>query len=339
MTHFRAGFPAVLLVLGLLLTYAPVARAELCPDAQEQLRQTKQNASGDTWVAVAEAFRSCKQLKPGASDDVKNEIYAQVINAYRSATKAFRQELSTVRDHSEITGKLNNAEQQLKRCQEDLVNESRKVTQLVEAKAACEKLVAPKCAEVTPAVVVPGYERLSLRIETGYSAGRLSRSESQTTASHSGGFVQLSPMARFPYQRVAVLFGPYYSYWRAIDRTTDIRLDDARAHSFGGKLELGVALGPKIKHWLSLHPSFEVGLDYVRFDSNWKSQPDDYYLDPVYLDRTGFVVAGNLNACVWYSAFCLGVRLKSVPGAVSVPTTQVTFGFDPVRVLAAIMSP
>lgn len=322
---------AAALTLSILLTarIAP-ARADLCATAKALGKREKDAASltSADWIALAEAFRACKDERNRNKipyDSETEHISAQIANHYHDAFEAEQKEVKRlIQIAAERREERDEALSGLKTAQERVAE--------LEARSPPGPPAPPPD---------PWYQRFALRIETGFSTGRLTRVGYQGKYSHSGGFLQLSLLPRFPLQngRHAALFGPYYSFWRANvkPKTADGTLDDARVHSFGAKLEFDLGLWQSLERWLTVHPSIEMGLDYVRFDTN-VAHPPDGYLDPSYLDIPGFVFAGNLNLCVWDAVGCVGVRLKSVPGQVSVPTTQVTFGFDPMRLVAALKS-
>lgn len=321
----RAG-TTTLVVATMLLGHVTLARADLCADAKtlgKRLKDMTAPTSAD-WLVLAKAFQDCRdhRNRSGIPYDEESEyISGQIANSYQFAF---------VDKESEVTSLIQNA----------ALRKEERDAALKELKTAQER-VAELEARTIPAPAVPlrepAYQRLAIRIEAGFSTGHLTRVGFQGRPSHSGGFLQVSLLPRFSFHdgRHAVLLGPYYSFWRANlkDGTSNTNLTNAREHSFGGKLELDLALWRKINRWLTVHPSLEMGLDYVRFDSNLRLEGN---FVPSYLDRIGFAVAGNLNLCVWEAVGCIGVRLKSVPGQVSVPTTQVGLGFDPMRMVSAI---
>lgn len=324
---------AVLATIVALTTHIAPARADPCADAKALGKRSKvaTNPNSADWIVLAEAFKACKELRNNAGISYNEEseyISVQIANSYRSAFEAIK---------SEVTPLIQNTAQRREERDAALTERDAALTELKTAQALIAELEARP--PTSKPVREPWFQRLAFRVETGYSTGHLTRVGSQGRSSHSGGFLQLSLLPRFSFhdQRHGVLFGAYYSFWRAKDKTSDVKLADAGTHSFGAKLEFDLALLQKIDRWLTVHPSIEMGLDYVRFDFN-AAVPPEYNLEPSYVDRAGFVFAGNLNLCVWDAVGCIGVRLKSVPGQFSVPTTQVTFGFDPLRLVAAIKS-
>ena len=352
MTTFRS-YPSswasfAILAIGLMVVRPSVARASVCPDVDRKYAEMQKRpaVTGAAWVELVKEYLDCKRSRARngiLTDEDTKEIYAESINIYGAAVKSYEAEadanersyLELEQKHAVTDRQLSEAKKQMDETEQKLVETERQRDGYVKLLEQCPRGGG---TAVQPGDT-PGIERFSLRFETGYSAGRLTRSVSQTQPSHSGGFLQLSLLPRFTFARaplIAVLFGPYYAFWRGIDKTIDVRLSDARVHSFGGKLELGIKPGKRVKNWLSLHPSLELGMDYVRFDFNYQHPVDVGYVDERYSDMTGFVIAGNLNTCVWHAAFCLGLRLRSVPGERSLPTTQVTFGFDLVRLIAGL---
>jgi hypothetical protein len=322
----RAGATTLVAAVMLLANIAPVHAADLCADAKtlgKRLKNMVAPTSAD-WLVLAKAFQDCRdhRNRSGIPYDEESEyISGQIANSYQAAF---------VDKQSEVTSLIQNAA--LRKEERDDAMSKLKTTQ----ERVAELEARPNPAPLVP-LREPAYQRLAFRIETGFSTGHLTRVGFQGRSSHSGGFLQLSLLPRFSFHdgRLAVLLGPFYSFWRANlkDGTINTNHTDAREHSFGGKLELDLGLWRKIDRWLTVHPSLEMGLDYVRFDSNLTMEGN---LVPSYLDRIGFVVAGNLNICVWEAVGCISARLKSVPGQVSVPTTQVGVGFDPMRLVAAI---
>ncbi len=314
-----------------------------CPaaDAAYKAADEAQTREPADWLNVADDFADClKSLRDAKSLSTVKELSIQMdrINAYQNAIKLYRR--PTGPDLGEQLAKTKDALASVERAMKTALGAKEDAEQLLQdASIRIEELETKLKALSEPKKLndVMPYERFSLPIEAGYSAGRLTRSVSQTIASHNGGFFHIAAMPRFPFKGLNVMFGPYYMYWRAIDRTMDDRLTDARVHSLGVRLEMGIELGKRVKHYFTLHPMLELGMDFVRFDANLAHPTDPGYVNVRYLDMVGMTIGGGMSLCFAHAIVCVGTRLRSVPGEWSLPTTQFGLRFDPVRLVTVFV--
>ncbi|HEY0135301.1 MAG TPA: hypothetical protein VGB85_14555 [Nannocystis sp.] len=189
-------------------------------------------------------------------------------------------------------------------------------------------------------------DRFSLRIELGYGSGRLAWLKHQTYGSiyeygyraHGGAYFGLSAMLRAPPRTgpVNLLFGPYYTYWRAAQHSFLPETKSANVHEFGAKTEVSVGFTPKVAKFFTLHPSLEVGLQYINFDD--RPIPGQL-VDPEYIDMAGGTVGMSLGVCFIYSSVCAMSRVHSVPQAwkQGIPTLRGGIAIDLVRLTQAVL--
>ncbi len=195
-------------------------------------------------------------------------------------------------------------------------------------------------------------ERFALRLEFGYGTGRLARAKYKESEghyedsyrAHRGPYLGVSALLRVPPKagRVHILVGPYYGYWRALEKSIISDTSDADVHEFGAKAEVAVGFTPKVAKVITLHMGLDLALQYVDFDSRSSyAGPGTVseLVDPEYTDITGSALGASMGTCFLYSSLCATVRVQSVPHLWKnrIPTLRAGIAIDLMRLARAVL--
>lgn len=198
------------------------------------------------------------------------------------------------------------------------------------------------------------FNRLSVRLDFGYGAGRLARAASKASQGftknryrgHHGGYMSVSLMLRVPTKRevASLLIGPYFTYWRANERSDIPETKSAKVSETGAKIEASFGFTPRAARIFTLHPGLEFGMQRVDFDG-WNtytgSNPEDPapLVDPEYVDMTGGSLGLSLGACFAHASACTMFRVHGVPQVWknAVPTVMIGVGIDVARMTYALL--
>lgn len=160
----------------------------------------------------------------------------------------------------------------------------------------------PKCAQTlvrcppSPRkAVVPRREgRITGRLEGG--AGAYVEGGGGAAGTSFGiGYLNASIHGRFPFKRVALLMGPYFSFLA--------HPSHLRSWDMGGRFEIEIHLSPRRPPKASLHPFVEMGVGVVRAVSE----------DPLFKNTDGVTLASGVAFCFLSASLCPNFRLKLVP--------------------------
>lgn len=184
----------------------------------------------------------------------------------------------------------------------------------------------PAPASPTPA---PPERRLKIRFEGGYALHIHEENEPETKRYRTAaGYLHAAVLGRFTFRRLAVAFGPYFSWFRTDPKGYDSNADviDAGAH-----FELDVYFSARSRRVVSLHPFLEFGIGRVHPHYTADSPMTTRFAGNA---MSGATFAPGLSLCFLEGSMCPTVRFKVLPDLAGFdfsPQFGLAFNLPPAR--------
>lgn len=204
----------------------------------------------------------------------------------------------------------------------------------------CTPAADPSVGQSNPAVKQPApaspapappERRLKIRFEGGYALHMHEKDESETKRYRTAaGYLYTAFLGRFAFRRLAVAFGPYFSWFRTDPKGYDSHADviDAGAH-----VELDVYFSARSRRVVSLHPFLEIGVGRVRPHYTEDSPMTTRFVGNA---TSGATFAPGLSLCFLEGSICPTVRFKVLPDLAGFdfsPQFGLAFNLPPARPL------